>query len=440
MRLGSEGDDRAPSGTRGSNLLYYGMLTAFILEYVRPGTYFPVITAAKLNAAVPLLVFALTLYAQRQNSNALILSHRNSRWLAFLLGLLILAIFHADVTLYSYNVFIMVLGYVFLYFVISKQVDDNGKLKLFVLTLVLCHVVLVYLNPDLVLHPETRSYIEGVTFLGDGNDFSLSVVLLIPLALYLYLDTRGLLAKLVLLSLVGVLLLGVIGTSSRGASIALAVVVVYLWWRGRKKVWGIVAISALVIAVAVYAPPEYFERLDRIENYEEDGSAMGRIMAWKSAIRMANDHPLLGTGTGHFPVKLGAEYRPPEYGDRNLPWLTAHSIYFLALGEMGYTGLLFLLGILYANYRSGQRIMKQVRQSSSDLARRYERLFLCLNGSLIGFAAGGAFLSALYYPHLYVISGLYVAAELMYRRDEPRILAEKSEDESKHLPEPERAF
>lgn len=430
MRIESEVVERAAPDKSSSNLLFYGMLAAFVLEYVRPGTYFPVINALKLNTVVPLLVFALTVYAQRQNTNGSILNHRNSRWLGFFLGLLLLAVLHADVTLYSYNVFTMVLGYVFLYFVISKQVDSIAKFKLFALTLVLCHVVLVFLNPDLVLHPETRSYIEGVTFLGDGNDFSLSVALLIPLALYLMLDTRPVLARMALLSLLAVLILAVVGTASRGASIALAAVVVYSWWRGRKKIWGVIAIAVLGIGISIYAPPVYFERLARIENYEEDGSAMGRIMAWKAAVRMANDHPILGAGTGHFPVKLGAEYRPPEYGDRNLPWLTAHSIYFLALGEMGYSGLLFLLGILYVNYRSGERIIRTVRRSSSDLARRYELLFRGLNGSLIGYAVGGAFLSALYYPHLYVISGLYVAAELMYRRDERRILAEAPEDEA----------
>lgn len=440
MSFHSEIGEQVTSDTRRSNWLYYGLLAAFVLEYVRPGTYFPIINAVKLNTAVPLLVFVLTVYAQRQNTNALILSHRNSRWLGLFLGLLILAVLHADVTLYSYNVFTMVLGYVFLYFVISKQIDDTGKFKLFILTLVLCHVVLVFLNPDLVLHPEIRSYIEGVTFLGDGNDFSLSVVLLVPLALYVLLDTRGVLSKVALLSLVGVLILAVVGTSSRGASIGLAAVIFYLWWRGRKKTWGLIVIAVLAVGVSIYAPPVYFERLGSIENYEEDGSAMGRIMAWKSAVRMANDHPLVGVGTGHFPVKLGAEYRPPEYGDRNLPWLTAHSIYFLALGEMGYTGLLFLLGILYINYRSGERIIKRVRKSSSDLARRYERLFLCLNGSLIGYAAGGAFLSALYYPHLYVISGLYVAAELMYQRDEPQILADVSEEDGLLSPRTGPAF
>lgn len=411
-------------------MLYLGLLAAFILEYVRPGTYIPIINAIKLNTVVPLLVFALTLYAQRPATNQDILWHRNGRWLALFLALLGVSVLHADVTLYSYDAFKAVLGYVFLFFLLGKLLDDRAKLKGFFITLALSHVVLVALNPNLVLHPEIRSYIEGVTFLGDGNDFALSVTLLIPLCLYVLIDSNSKLAKIGVLAILATLVLSVIGTSSRGASIAVAGVVLYLWWRGRAKMMGLVAIGALLIAVIAYAPPEYFERLESIKSYEEEGSAQGRILAWQSAMRMAADHPLLGVGSGHFPVKLGTEYRPPEFGDRNLPWLTAHSIYFLILGELGYPGIIFLLGLIFSSFRAGERNIKRLRQSEVPLARSYERLFLCLNGSLVGFAIGGAFLSALYYPHLFVIAGLFVAAELMYRRDEARLFGQVGVAES----------
>jgi probable O-glycosylation ligase (exosortase A-associated) len=415
-------------------MLYYGLLVSFVLEYVRPGTYLPLINALKLNAAVPILVFVLALYVQRQNANADILAHRNSKWLAFFMGLLALSVLRADVTLYSFNIFKTILGYVFLYFVVAKLLDDYKKLNGLILTLLLCHVVLLILNPVVITNPETRSYIEGVTFLGDGNDFSLSIVLLIPLGLHFLLNaTYKNLYKVSILVVIGALMLGVIGTSSRGGFIAAIAVVCYLWWRGRSKGRGSLVVLALVLAVYSYAPPVFFERMDTIRTYEEDGSAVGRIMAWNSAIRMANDNPLRGVGSGHFSVKLGTEYQPPEYEFQNLPWLTAHSVYFLALGELGYPGLFFVLAILYFNIRSGERIIKKVRQSPSKLARRYESLFLHMNASLIGFAVGGAFLSALYYPHLYVISGIYVAAELMYRRDEARILSDEATDETREL-------
>jgi hypothetical protein len=37
-----------------------------------------------------------------------------------------------------------------------------------------------------------------------------------------------------------------------------------------------------------------------------------------------------------------------------------------------------------------------------------------LNASLIAFAIGGAFLSVTYYPHIFVLAGLFASVELMY--------------------------
>lgn len=407
-------------------MLYFGLLASFVLEYVRPGSYLPAITALKLNTLVPLLVFVVALYSTQKSTNRDIFDHRNSRWLALFVGLMFVSLIHADVTFNTFEVIKMVFGYLFLCFAVAKLVDSNERLKGFALTLVLSHVALVALNPDVVLRPEVRTYLQGVTFLGDGNDFGLSVVVAAPLCLYLFLDTDKKFYRLLALGLVGVMLFSIIGTSSRGASLAITAVFVYLWWRGRSKMLGLLAFVALGVALLIYAPDEYFGRMETIANYEEEGSAMGRIHAWKAALRMAGDHPVLGVAVGHFPIKYGVEYRPPEYAGLNMPWHTAHSIYFLVLGELGLPGIIFLLGILYGNYRSGERIIKRVRtiREHSTLARRYERTFLCLNSSLIGFAVGGAFLSALYYPHLYVISALYIAAELMYRRDEALMFPE----------------
>lgn len=404
-------------------MLYLGLLLSFILEYMRPGTYLPILVALKINTLVPLLVLAGAMYSRRYGSNAELFSHRNSKWLGFFLILLGISGFVSDVQVYNLYVFTAVLGYVFLYLTEGKLIDEDRKLKWFIFTLVTCHAVLVILNPNVVLHPETRSYIDGVTFLGDGNDFALSVVIMIPLCLYLFMSARNKLIKILTIGLVGLLVLAMIGTQSRGASLGLAAVVAYMWWHGRKKILGVVALAILGVGVLMYAPDEYFDRMDTVVNYEQEGSAMARIYAWNAAVRMANDNPLLGVGSGHFSVKLGVEYRPPEWGTGNVPWANAHSIYFLVFGELGYPGLLFLIGILYTNYRSGERVIRRLRTVESELSRRYEQMFVCLNGALIGFAVAGAFLSALYYPHLYMICGLFVAAERMYRRDAERLFS-----------------
>ncbi len=387
-------------------LLYSGFLFSIFLDYVRPGSYLPIIEAVKLNSVVPLTVLLFTIFHKSNVSGQDVFNNRNSRWLLFFLVLLLISVFTADVTHYSFNMLTTVLGFVFWYYIIVRLVTTEQRMRALFATLVLSHALLLVLNPQLITHPEMRSYIQGNTFLGDGNDYSLSVTIAIPMCLYLIMRAKTLWMRLFWgLALAG-LILGVVGTQSRGATIALACVFLFLWWKGRQKIIGLALIALLVSGIVSYAPDIYFERIDTIAHYEEEGSAMGRITAWKTAVRMAEKHPLLGVGSGHFAVKLGTEFRPPEFGVGNLPWLTAHSMYFLLLGELGIPGITFLFAILIGNYLINNKLMRDARMRSSDLAN----LFLILNASLIAFAIGGAFLSVAYYPHLYVLTGIWTAA------------------------------
>ena len=393
-------------------LLYIGFLFSVFLDYVRPGSYVPAIEAVRLNSLVPLGVLVATVFHKSEVSEQDLFRHRNSRWLQFFLALLIISVLTADVTEFSFNMFKGVLGFVFWYYIIIKLVTTEPRMRALFGTLVLSHILLLALNPQIVLNPEVRSYIYGNTFLGDGNDYSLSVVIVIPMCLYLLVRSRSLWMRLVWAAALASLILAVIGTQSRGASIAMACVFLFLWWKGRHKVVGVALIAAVVVAVVSYAPEAYFERINTLSNYEEEGSAMGRITAWKTAVRMAAKYPLQGVGSGHFAVKLGTEFRPPEYGNSMMPWLTAHSMYFLLLGELGIPGITFLLAMLIGNFLINNRLIREARDSQSELAK----LFMMLNASLVAFAVGGAFLSVAYYPHLYVLSGIWTAAYFVFKR------------------------
>src|SRR5690606_24820523 len=105
-----------------------------------------------------------------------------------------------------------------------------------------------------------------------------------------------------------------------------------------------------------YAPPVYFERLSTITHYQNEGSAMGRITAWKAGTRMALDNPVTGVGAGHFAVSFGTRYRPPEA--EGMPWLTAHSSYFLVLGELGLPGIIAFLILTWGNIRANGKMRR----------------------------------------------------------------------------------
>ena len=207
-----------------------------------------------------------------------------------------------------------------------------------------------------------------------------------------------------------------IGTQSRGASLALAGSLGFLWWVGERKLRGVFLLGIVAIGILSFAPPEYLQRMESISEYEQEESAMSRIVAWKTGMRMVQKYPITGVGAGHFPVALGREFRPPEWGTQNLPWMTAHSMYFLIIGELGIPGFVCLMTILVGNMIRLGRLRKKAKRSPHKEIARFSYLFMNLNVSLIAYSIAGAFLSVAYYPHIFLLCGLIVATTFIFEK------------------------
>ena len=90
--------------------------------------------------------------------------------------------------------------------------------------------------------------------------------------------------------------LAALGSYSRGAFLAIAAMVAFLWLKSQHKVrMGALFMLAIPPALA-FMPAQWTERMDTINNYEEDGSVQGRFNAWWMAYNLAKDHPLTGGG------------------------------------------------------------------------------------------------------------------------------------------------
>lgn len=387
-------------------MAYYGIILFFILEYVQPGNYLPLVVSLHLNSIVPLGTLLASLISSSLIKITDILTSTNARWLCYLLGLMVISGLTCDVKHYALNVFQGVLGYCLAYVFLRKELYSFDRIKGIFVTLVLAHVVIGILNPDLFAGDGQRHYVTAGYFLGDGNDFALSLNVVIPFCLFLMLTAEKKIWKLTCGGFLFLLVAAVVMTQSRGGILALSSIGLYYWFLSKRKILGVIGIVLMVCFVFAIAPQQFFDRMATLTKTgeERDGSAQGRILAWTAAIQMALDHPFLGVGVGHFPVKYGAEYQTREYGLNALPWVTAHSSYFLLLGELGFPGLIFLIGFLISNYLATEQLLRAVKK---DPVNRVERnLLIAMNASLLGFAVGGAFISAAYYPHIYVLAAL----------------------------------
>jgi len=240
------------------------------------------------------------------------------------------------------------------------------------------------------------SLIEG------NNEVALAFITIIPMMFYLMLVSenkwvrRGMMASMPLCAIAA------IGSYSRGALLAIAAMLFFLWLKSPKKmVPAIVAVMMIPVAVA-FMPDKWSERMDTINEYQEDASAMGRINAWKMAVNLANDRVLIGGGFNLWNGITFARYAP----DPNDPH-AAHSIYFQALGEHGWLGLILYMTLGILTWRKGSWVIRNTKNMPNMKWAR--DLATMIQVSLVGFAVGGAFLSLVYYDVPYYLMVAMVA-------------------------------
>lgn len=249
---------------------------------------------------------------------------------------------------------------------------------------------------------------EG-TFIDGNNEIALALVIVIPLMVYLggLLQPRW--ARGALLASILLCALAALGSYSRGAALAMAAMTAVLWLKSRNKG----PLAALLVLVApvllLLMPAQWHERIDTINDYEQDTSAMGRINAWRMAFHLANDR-LLGGGFEIYDAQVFARYAPIPQDIH-----AAHSIYFQILGEHGWPGLALYLALGVLTWRAGSWVVHHTR--AVPALQWAWRLTTMLQVSLAGFAVGGAFLSLAYFDVPYFIMAAMVAIRLVVSRE-----------------------
>ena len=165
-------------------------------------------------------------------------------------------------------------------------------------------------------------------------------------------------------------------------------------------------------------PENWYDRMDTIANYQQDSSAQMRLNSWGTAINIANDRPLVGAGFEVATLQVYARYSP----DISFPPQVAHSIYFQALGEHGWAGLLLYLWLLWMFWRHAGKLVRETK-GRSDLvwAHDFGRM---LQVSLVAFAVGGAFLTLILYDVPYYLLMILVVMRLLVAKELKKPLAQ----------------
>jgi O-antigen ligase len=287
--------------------------------------------------------------------------------------------------------------------------NDRALLKFFNVWLVM-HVVLAVMSID-----------EGGkgsgSFLADENDWALALNMAIPYAFFLsQAPGNSRRAKVLYLTAAGILLLAVVVTGSRGGFVGLVATVAGLLYFSRHRIRNLLVISAFgLIVAAFWLPKDYVDDMKTITDTEES-TAAERLYSWRRSMEMFYDYPILGVGAGNWGWRVNEyELKRPAWETRDRRLLggrVAHSLYFTLIPEFGLAGIIVYAAILvllsrklFALARAPDHPAPIAAAPSAHLALLAKAMLV----SLLAFLSSGAFLSVLYYPHLWYLIGFALA-------------------------------
>jgi probable O-glycosylation ligase (exosortase A-associated) len=250
------------------------------------------------------------------------------------------------------------------------------------------------------------------TFFADNNEMGLALCMVLPMLLTLAREEENRWMKRLFAVTAGFSVLAALFTYSRGAFLALAVILAILIWRSPWR--GRIAVALLVgtLVAVPLLPQRLWDRMASIDDQmaadTRDTSARGRIEAWTTGFNMALSRPLNGGGFRAYNTpEVWLRYHPTPF----LKVRDVHSLYFEVLGEHGFVGAAIYFSILLAALATLRRIRKRWRDDPEHgyLSRYAEMSQMVVAPYLVA----GAFLGLAYFDlYLFFLAGTAVLHSL----------------------------
>jgi O-antigen ligase len=224
-----------------------------------------------------------------------------------------------------------------------------------------------FLFGGVVYHDELRGSLMSGTKATDPNYFAASLLLPLALTVSYFLTPRHWLTRFAWLAVSGILAFGILVTMSRGAMVAMLVMVLFFIYSTQVSRRLIIPLVAIFVALALALPSVF---LTRWETAADSGGA-GRTKVWRVGLVAFEHYGLIGAGLNNFP---NAYY---EYvGSAPMFHKTyssgAHNSYLEIAVETGIIGLLFMLTAIVAQLRAASRRRKCVSKQEGSAIVAYE--------------------------------------------------------------------
>ena len=390
-----------------SKIGFYLVMLAMLFEFGRPQDLFPPLKVVPIPTLIDVsLAFAVFMSGKANFSN------KQTKLFMALLVVMALWVPFANNNFHALMTFKDMTLCFFFYLGIVAFVNTTQRMHKLILMWLAVHTVLAING---LLHGG-----HGVGgWMGDENDFGMEMNVAIPVAFFMYQGAAGR-SKPLYIGLLGLFVMALVSTGSRGGFLGLVAVGAYCWFYSPQKIMSLIIGICLSGLILIAAPQEYWDRIATItdDSTMETGTAGQRMFTWGIGWEMFLANPILGIGQANFPWTLGEYLGGRTWQTKSLAGRKAHSLYFTLLPELGLVGVVIFGSMVYFNYRDTRvrqlrlRLRGDVVKSNREKDDQLYRAALYGNailGGMIGYLVTSTFISTLWYPTFWIMMGLAVA-------------------------------
>lgn len=240
----------------------------------------------------------------------------------------------------------------------------------------------------------------------DNNDFGLAMNMALPMFVAFARTEKSKFVRWAFWASVPMGMVSVILTYSRGAMLGLAVVILAMVMRSKRRIAALAIMAVLALSVLVLAPAKWFERMQTLGNVQVDESAKARFHSWAYSTKVFLDHPITGGGFQTFTTQLYVHYHMLIDYARG-----PHSIYFQVLAEHGLPGILLFLGLIASCFYSCGKLRRRfAQQPGKEYLGAYAEM---VQLALLTFMVSGTFLGRAYFDLFYQLVATVVVLKVV---------------------------
>lgn len=222
----------------------------------------------------------------------------------------------------------------------------------------------------------------------------------------------------------------IIGSSSRGGQLALAIQLIIVFLIGRFSMKSMLAV-VFVGLTALFLLPE--KQLERFTTAGEDKTSQSRLLYWEHGWEMMKNYPAFGVGFDGFRFYHAKYYSSATESLTKRPEVAHNSFVQVGTGT-GFTGLFIFTLLVILGFTNSRKIRKNVGERDG-VACFDAALSRGFSAGLWGFLVAGQFISAAFYPFIWIQLALIMSLKNITDRSisKEKRLARQKKHEAAHI-------